>query len=235
MAEETDVKTEVVAQEESQVPQEQTHETESQEAKASVKKDEEVNWKKARETLEAQKRELDLMKERERHYQEQLQKIAAAQPKEEDELSKLSEDDILTKRQAEKLAEVKFKRLIEDFENQKGEDKARQECSDYDAVVTPENLERLQKEHPEVIETLKATPKLYHKAKSAYKFIKAVYGSQETTANRENLEKNLSKPRSVNSVGTSAALSQASAFEKGLTPELKKQMLAEMIQSSKRS
>ncbi len=233
MAEETDVKTEVVAQQESQVSQEQN--SEAQETQASVKKDEEVNWKKARELIETQKRELELLKEQRYRYEQEQQRLANSQPKEEDELAKLSDDDILTKRQADRLAELKFKKLYQDFENQKGEQKARAEHSDYDAVVSQENLERLKNEHPEVVESLMATPSLYHKAKTAYKFIKAVYGDKETAANRESLEKNLNKPRSVNSLGASGALSQANLFEKGLTADLKKQLLAEMTAAAKKT
>jgi len=236
MAEETDVKTEVVAQEASQVPQEQTP-AEVQQAEESKKKDEEVNWKKARELLETQKRELEALKANERRYQEELVKLAKNQQKpEEDELLKLSDDDILTKRQAEKLAEIKTRKLLEEFDNQKGEEKARSEVSDYDAVVNQENLERLQKDHPEIVETLKASPRLYDKAKSAYKFIKAFYGAKDQASkeNQENLEKNMAKPRSVSSLGSQGALSQAHAFANGLTPELKKQLLNEMISASKK-
>lgn len=238
MAEDTDVKTEVVAQEAESHDQETKPEVEAKETEASKKIDEEVNWKKAREVLETQKRKLDEMEVRERRYQEELAKIARAQQKpEEDELAKLSDDDILTKRQAEKLAEAKARKLLEEFDNQRGEDRARQEVSDYDAVVNQENLEKLQKDHPEVVEALKATPSLFVKAKSAYKFMKAFYGKDNVDAavNKENLDKNMQKPRSVSSLGQQGALSQAHAFERGLTPELRKQLLQEMISASKKT
>jgi hypothetical protein len=67
--------------------------------------------------------------------------------------------------------------------------------------------------------------------------MKAFYGTgdKESVANRENLEKNMTKPRSVNSLGTQSALSQAHVFERGLTPEVKKQLLQEMISASRKS
>jgi hypothetical protein len=58
---------------------------------------------------------------------------------------------------------------------------------------------------------------------------------KESAENKENLEKNMAKPRSVSSLGTQGALSQAHAFERGLTPELKKQLLQEMVSASKRT
>lgn len=240
MAEETDVKTEVVAQEASQevAQEEEKTQVEAKETEESKKTDEKVNWAKTRELLESQKKELEALKASERRYQEKLAEIAKAQQQpEEDELSKLSDDDILTKRQAEKLAERKAKKLLEEFDNQRGEDRARQEISDYDTYVNQENLEKLQKDHPEVVEALKATPHLYTKAKSAYKFLKAFYGQSnvDAAANKENLEKNMAKPRSVSSLGSTGALSQAHAFERGLTPELRKQLLQEMISASKRT
>jgi hypothetical protein len=226
MAEETDVKTEVVAQEAGQTPQDQTTQVEAKQAESSVKKDEEVNWKKAREVLEMQKREIEV-----------LRAEMAKQKPEEDELSKLSGDDIITLRQAEKLAENKARKLFEEYDNQKGEEKARSELSDYDAIVNQENLEKLKTDHPELVETLKSTPRLYDKAKSAYKVLKAFYGTKsvEAAENKEILEKNMTKPRSVNSLGSSGALSQAHIFERGLTPELKKQLLQEMVTASKRT
>lgn len=236
MADETDVNAEVVAQEASQVSQEQDQ-AQVQQTEESKKKDEEVNWKKARELLETQKRENDALKAEMRRYQEE--RVRSAKPpqsSEEDELMKLSDDDILTKKQAEKLSEIKARKMFEEFENQRGEEKARSETSDYDAIVNQENLERLQRDHPEIVESLKATPQLYHKAKGAYKIMKAFYGAndKESIANKENLEKNLAKPRSVNSLGTQSALSQAHVFERGLTPEVKKQLLSEMISASKK-
>lgn len=229
MAEETDVNAEVVAQEASQVTQEEKTQVEAKQTEESKQKDSEVNWKKAREVLETQKREIEGLKAE--------MARSRVQPKpEEDELSKLTGDDIITMRQAEKLAELKVRKTLEEYDNQKGEEKAKSEFTDYDAIVNQDNLERLQKDHPEVVEALKAAPRLYDKAKSAYKFIKAFYGAKdkESMENRENLEKNMAKPRSVSSLGQSGALSRAHAFEKGLTPELRKQLLQEMVSASKK-
>ena len=234
MAIDTDVHSEVVAQETSQLPEE-TLETQKTESPSEKVSDKDLNLKRQREVIEAQKRELEQLKEKERLFQEEFKRLAGVQTQISDELEKIAPDDILTASQAERLAERKFKKLFEEFEDQKGEEKVRHEYTDYDAIVTQENLERLKSEHPEVVETLKMTPKLYLKAKTAYKLLKSFYGTPELQQNRENLEKNLSKPRSVNSLGATGALSQASAFERGLTADLKKQLLNEMVESAKRS
>ena len=229
MAEETDVQTEVVAQE-SQIPQEPEPSPEPQK--------EEVNWKKARELMEDQKRQLDLMKERERRYQEELVKLTQKSAPAEEELN-LSKDDLLTVDQFEKLSnrrfEQKFQELQRKYDDQSAEVKLRQEFNDYDAIVTPENLERLARENPEAVETLQANTRLYAKAKTAYQMLKSMYGTYQTQENKDKLQANLTKPRAAASTGSNGALSQAHLFEKGLTPELKKQLLQEMVDAKKRS
>lgn len=232
MAQETDVKAEDVAQAESQIAQEQLPESDSQEA---TQKDEKVNWQKTREVMEEQKRQLDLMKERERRYQEELLKLAKSkeQVPEDDDLQ-LSKDDLLTVGQWEKLTEKTLKKFFQKQEDTSAEGKLRHEYNDYDSIVTPENLERLARENPEAVETLQATPRLYAKAKTAYHMLKSMYGSSNVQENKEKLAANLAKPRPAASLGSNGALSQAHAFEKGLTPELKKQLLQEMIDAKKR-
>lgn len=235
MAEQPDVGTEVVAQENSQDPQEEAQNQEA--SQAQQKNDAERNWQKTREVLEAQKRELELERQRAKRYEDELValKRQAAPAPEPDELDSLAADDILTVSQAEKIAERKFKKLLEQAEDSKGEDVARSSYSDYDAIVTQANLERLKSENPRAFAEIAKHPSLYGKADYAYKTLKLMVGSAEASENRDRLEKNSVKPRSSSSLGATGALTQASRFENGLTPDLKKALRQEMIQASKKA
>lgn len=231
MTEITDVGSEVVAQEV------ETHQVANEQPpQESQRRDEEMNWKRAREMMEEQKRQLEQMKERERLYQQELMKFTKPVTNEEP-AENFADDDLLTaaqaKRVAEKIAEQKFKSLWQQTEDAKAEDNLRREFPDYDAVVTPENLQKLARENPEILESLQATPRLYAKGKTAYKFLKTMV-NPDFVESKEKIQTNSAKPRSSSSLGASGALSQASLFERGLTPDLKKQLLEEMIQSAKK-
>lgn len=224
-----------VGQEYSQSPQESGSQEQSQEnAQAS---NEARNWAETRKIIEDQKRQIALAQERERLYQNELAKASPKQAPEEDDTESLGKNDILTVAQAEKIAEKKFKNLLKQAEDSRGEDRVRQKYADYDSVVTPQNLERLKNEDPEEFESIAEQTRLYGKANMAYKTLKLRYGTvtPEAQENREKIAANAAKPRAATSMGGSGALSQAKLYENGLTPDLKKQLLSEMVQASRRS
>ena len=113
----------------------------------------------------------------------------------------------------------------------------RAKFSDFDKVVTEDNIELLQYEYPELANTLNSSTDLYSTAVSAYTMIKKLGISQEqqsrvtTMADKAQAQKNAAKPKSVASVSPQqgdSPLSNASAFANGLTEDLKKQMVQEM-------
>jgi hypothetical protein len=118
----------------------------------------------------------------------------------------------------------------------------RAKFSDFDKVVTEDNIELLQYEYPELANTLNSSTDLYSTAVSAYTMIKKLGISQEqqsrvtTMADKAQAQKNAAKPKSVASVSPQqgdSPLSNASAFANGLTEDLKKQMIKEMQESRK--
>lgn len=109
------------------------------------------------------------------------------------------------------------------------------EYPDFDKIVSRDNIEALKNSYPELAQTLNSSNDMYVTAKAAYTLIKKLGISQDTSssydAEKEAAQKNYAKPRPLASVSPQrgdSALSQANQFAKGLTDELKKQLLAEM-------
>lgn len=154
---------------------------------------------------------------------EQNQKLLARNEKRQDEknqaaIKKAIEDDRKAQHQANAPQRVKAR------------------YQDFDSVVTTENVKQLKALEPDVAQALGLIGDEEAKAVAAYKYIKAfVTGVQETTASKERIQQNASQPKSLSSAAGASPLSQAGAFEKGLTPDLKKHLLAEMNACAKRS
>jgi hypothetical protein len=111
--------------------------------------------------------------------------------------------------------------------------------ADFDQIVSKDNLDLLSAAEPELAQTLNASPDLYSKAVTAYKMIKKLgIVPEDYQSDKERIQKNATKPRPVASISPQqgdGALSHANAFANGLTPELKKQLYKEMIESAKRA
>ncbi|MFQ5685087.1 MAG: hypothetical protein ACE5GV_00355 [Candidatus Scalindua sp.] len=166
---------------------------------------------------------------------QEMQKAQASQKKEEpDELSQLQDDDLITfgqvSKYTEKLAEKKARELVEQ-EFQKREvaqqpTQVKAQFKDYDQVVTPDNIEKLIKEDPELEELIQKSRNPYVRA---YKEVKKSNFFREKSANKESeekLEENSKKPMSSNSLGSQRPLSQANSYSR-------EELYAEMMQCGK--
>lgn len=126
--------------------------------------------------------------------------------------------------------EQKIKRL----EEQAIENQLRSSFSDFDSVVTAENLKRLKDHDPELAESINYNPNLYSKAVAAYKAIKRNMVPDTFSKERATAQKNAAKPKPVNTIAPQqgdSPLSKANAFSEGLTEELKMQLRKEMEQA----
>ena len=227
MATQADVTPEIVNQEGQETQTASDHEVQGQTAEQA---DAERNWKRARERMEEQERELRLAKDRQRMLEDQLARYAQPQPKAPEPEDHFKEEDILTVGQAKKLAAKEVARLLREQEDAQGEALARQEYSDYDAVVNPENLERLRREKPRIFDAIKNSSSLYGKATMAYSHLKLMMGSPDHAQAQAKIKENAAKPRSTHSVAPDRPLHHAHNFENGLTPDIQKSLLAEMTQ-----
>lgn len=134
----------------------------------------------------------------------------------------------------------KIKKLEEQLKNYERqshetitESKLKAKYSDFDKVVSRDNVEALRNSHPEIWQTINSTPDLYNKAVSAYTLIKELRLAPDESYNPDKLalQKNVSKPRPLTSMSPQQGdtpLSRANAFSNGLTEDLKDQLRKEM-------
>lgn len=123
----------------------------------------------------------------------------------------------------------------------KTEAKIKSKYSDFDDVVTRENLEILAAREPEIAQGLNANPDLYSKAITAYTMIKnlKIYSSDKIMHAKEQqrinkkINENLSKPRAAASAApqeSDSPLSHANRFSEKMTDEERQRIYREMVQ-----
>lgn len=226
-AEVVDVVQDVVAPESAEVT-EQPQET-SEAPKPVEESPQEKNWRSARQKMDEQTRHIQGL-------ETELNNIRASlTPKVVEQ-----EPEFLT--ETEKKLYHKMKDLEERLEKKTAIDpdaiveRVRSRFSDFESVVTPENLSNLKQNEPELAHSLislKDDP--YKQAIAAYKLIKRSewYQDGTTMADKQRAIENSKKPVSVQAVRKQGALSDANRFANGLTPELKKSLLKEMSEARK--
>jgi hypothetical protein len=118
------------------------------------------------------------------------------------------------------------------------EAKLRSKYPDLDSVISGENLDKLKNQYPEVFHTISSTQDVYSKGVAAYTMIKNLGINKEESylSEKAKAQINSAKPKPMNSIapqrGTSP-LSQANAFENGLTESLKQKLIQEMRDAAK--
>jgi hypothetical protein len=145
----------------------------------------------------------------------------------------------------DKYVNKKVRKLEEQFQQQQqqltaanAEVRLKSQYPDFDKVVSKDNVDLLKATYPELAATLNANPDLYTKAVSAYTMIKQLGLAQgdDFVAEKAKAQQNAAKPRPLASVSPQqgdSPLSKANAFANGLTPELKAQLLKEMMEAKK--
>lgn len=226
---------------EAEVPQAdlQATETEQQPVKqetAEEKKrrnDVEYNWAEAR-------RKMQELERKAKEQEEVIQKLSQPKKPEEDELASLGADDIITVRQAEKLAERRARQIAEEVIKQREaatiDERLQMKFPDFQEIVSKDNVEHLKETEPELAKSLSYISDPYDQAVAAYKLMKKLgIGVDMAKAEKERAVKNTQKPVSVNAVTKQSAIGNAHVFENGLTPELKKSLYKEMEEARKRA
>lgn len=243
-AENQDVNQEIVTPPVEEVSQTQDQ-TEGQEVHPQVEQesanDKEMNFKAIRESNARLQRRLDEETSAREHLEKLVETKLADQLKpveeERDELDDIDEDDWLTKKNAEKLAEKRAREIVKSMLAEERQTRMKEELpnrvkskhQDFDSVVTKENVEYLKANKPHIATTIAATKDPYAQAMAAYDFIKAFCPSANQTEEAAKMEKNASKPGTLGAAQAASPLSDAKALEKGLSPELKRKYQQEMI------
>lgn len=229
MTEETQNVAEEIQQEEAIQPQEQSHSPEPKEQQEIS--DKEINFQKLREAkqqLEKENRELKEWMQR--------QSQPKQEPQQEEDYG-IDDEDIVEGKVVKKLYR-ELDNLKKTYEREKLAtipDRLRTKFSDFEQVVTAENVEKLKHAEPELYASITSGSDLYAKGVSAYKTLKAIGIVKEDhyISDKEKAQQNHSKPMSVQAIRGQGALSDANAFAKGLTPDLKKQLQQEMNEAMK--
>ena len=206
----------------------------SQESKRES--DQDYNWREAR-------RKMDALEQKNQELQERINNLSSPKAQvEDDDLSKLADDDIVTAKQARNLAQKMARQTAEEVVRKREaatlDERLSLKYPDFDQVVTKENIEIFKQNEPELAMSLMALANdPYAQATAAYKLLKK-HGlgiSENMSKNKQKAEENSRKPVSVQSVTKqNSAIGNAHAFENGLTPELRKQLWKEMQEASKR-
>lgn len=232
MVEEENVANEIAqASNEQEVVQPDQSESSESQAHSSQESDKDRNFRELRESKRQVEMEL-------RELREQMESFRRSQMPQQQEAAEpeLSDDDLVEGKHLKRY----IKRLEQRLEQQAQAsvpDRLRTKFSDFDQVVTPENIEKLKQAEPEMYATLIAGNDLYTKGVSAYKALRnfGIVKGDSYVAEKEHVQKNSSRPMSTQAIKGQGALHEANAFAKGLTPDLRKQLYQEMVNSSRGS
>lgn len=235
MSEEENVSVEA---EESQVVAQTTETEQAPEKQESAedkkrRNDVEYNWAEAR-------RKMQELERKAKEQEEVIHKLTQPKTAEVDELAGLGQDDIITVKQAEKIAERRARQIAEEVIKQREaatvDERIQLKYPDFQDVVSRENVENLKETEPELAKSLSYITDPYDQAVAAYKLMKKMgIGVDMAKAEKEKAFKNTQKPLSVNAVTKQSAIGNAHIFENGLTPELKKALQKEMEECRKRA
>lgn len=198
---------------------------EKTEVRGPQRKGPDYNWSEAR-------RKMAELERRTQEQQELINKLQAQRVPEEE----LSPDDLLTVAQLNKVNAKRDQETLRELQRHK-EEILKLRYPDLDQVLSNENLELFEQQEPELAETLTALQGDPIKMRvAAYKMIKKTL-NKDTPPSPEKIkaENNSKKPVSVQAVGKGSAIGTISAFENGLTTELKKQLYKEMQDAIKRA
>lgn len=219
---------------------------ESEVAEAPTEDLQSKNIREMRLTKERAERERDeayKLMQRMKSEQEALRK-PEPQPEEDLDLG-VADDDLVEGKHLGKIAREmrELKKQLKSYQQASTsattEAKLKSKYSDFDKVVSKENVEALVRDYPELGDTLRANTDLYSQAVTAYTMIRqmGVYKEDNYTADRAKAEANAGKPRPLASVSPQqgdSPLTKANAFANGLTDELKAQLFKEMTDARSR-
>lgn len=239
-----------------ELPQEVEQEMEEQVPKESSSsytaptKEDHPNFKSIRDAKERAERERDALMSQMLEMQSKLQEIQKSQQQSQAYQHEQQDVDIDFDIDSESLVEgkhvkkvaAKIKAIEQQMKKYQAqteevaiEAKIKAQFPDFEKVVSRENVELLNKQYPEIAQSLRDTPDIYNKAAAAYTVIKN-FGLYKDAAPYENDRlkalNNAQKPRPLASVSPTqgdSPLSKANAFANGMTDELKEQLRKEMF------
>lgn len=212
-------------------PQVAEQEQPIQEAAAPQKTSEQRNFDALRQAKEAAEHERDT-------YRRQLEAQRQQQQPQPQKQTVLGDDDLVEGRHI-KAADERYKKIEIQLRQELTETRLKVQFPDFDSVVNSDTVAQLKTAYPELAATLSQSTDFYNTGVSAYTLIKklGIYDGKDHSSNQKIVQDNSAKPRPLSSVSPQqgeSALSHANAFAGGLTPELKKKLNLEMMESRRR-
>ena len=214
------------------------------EPEVAVESDQERNLRALRELKEKAERERDEAIAKYKGFQETQKKPEEAQQSQQ-ELA-INPDDLVEGKHLSavdkkvRALEKQLQQYQQQSTMQSVETRLKAQYPDIDQVVSKENVEILRTAYPELSSALAASSDMYSKATATYTLIKkfGIHQDKNFSGAINKVKSNLSKPVSTSSIAPQrgeSPLTKANAFAEGLTPDLKKKLYREMVESSKKS
>lgn len=155
-----------------------------------------------------------------------------------DELDSIPADDYIPKGQveklvskkAEKIAQEAVKKALQEREKMQYMERLQSKFADFNDVVTPENLEILEQQDPELAKTIADTQDPYTIGLQSYKFIKSMGIASKAQSYKRNKEVDEKLEKNAKTVQTPQAFDKrpmAQTFE--LTKAMKNELYKEMM------
>lgn len=198
----------------------------------------ESNFNKLRREKERAEQERAELARRLQEIESRLPKVASLP----EESTHLKDDDIPEGRQVKGYVDKRYAEIdsrLRQYEERSAQAALKSNFPDLDKVVTDDNLRALRDMDPDLAESILANPNPYSQYAAAYRQIKlhGIYQEDTYSLERDRAQKNAAKPRPLASVSpqqSESPLSHVNAFSNGLTPELKKSLYKEMVESIKK-
>lgn len=220
-------KTQGVTNQEAAEPEVKSENTEPESQQANSVKtqdDKEQNFARLREKAEKAEREKALLEKELNEIRATINRQNAAQPVEEDELSNLAADDIITVNQAMKLSEKQAKKIVQEILEQKEKaslpEKTRSKFADFDQVMTQENIKKLEIEEPGLADACLKSSNPYE---ATYKILKKFYVSEEKKPAEK--KTGMDPPNSIYGVSSQRPLANVNSWSEASKERLYKEMM----------
>jgi len=191
----------------------------SSESTEPIEGSKEYNWRRmeekhVKEREQSQRRIWELEQEKEKLVKERQPQNKELEL-EKDDLITYGQVDELVEKRAETKARVIFQEEFQKQEKERQPLAAKQKYPDFEKIVTQENIDKLNKEDPELDNLIMHSKNPYERVYKEIKRSEFYKATQEGKESKEKIAENSKKPVSSNSFGKQRPLSYANDYAQG--------------------
>jgi hypothetical protein len=197
--------------------------------------DKEYNFRVMRERAErAEQRAIEL---------ERSQQRPAVPEKTEDDDISIDDDALIEGKHLKKYIKSlkndlqQTRQQIESYNSSSVEMRLKSKYSDFESVVSTDNINKLKDTKPALYRSLVANPDLYEKGEAAYEIIKSILEPGKYKQQDEKLEENRSKPRSAANAAPQSSetpLARFGEYDRRVLSEERKDQLRRQVEEAKK-